>query len=262
MTTRYVTKQQFSDGTTIDGNRIEEAIQSIESLSDNVPYGAVRTRFTQTMIVSGWSPVNDPVALRRNPFLPILNSGTGKELNPTRFKGTAQNSEYPDLVACETSVTFDHSSVLHGLSVFLTQSEDGGVPYQFPGTGTGVPYDPPSVQSVEIHVSVDAEFIPGDRTQADMEIHKYGFNSEAWVVSSTPLGAAPVTEMLPGYPGGNLTGWSIDLKDLNIPIRAFGVARIALIIPDETASAVWGTRPWRNFSPTITATFLEPTRDV
>ena len=53
MTTRYVTKQQFSDGTTIDGNRIEEAIQSIESLSDNVPYGAVRTRFTQTMIVSG-----------------------------------------------------------------------------------------------------------------------------------------------------------------------------------------------------------------
>ena len=262
MTTRYVTTQQFSDGTTIDGNRIEEAIQSIESLSDNVPYGAVRTRFTQTMIVSGWSPVNDPVDLRRSPFLPIFNSGTGKERNPSRFKGTAYNPDRTNLVAWETSVTFDHTSILHGLSVFLAQSQEGGVPYQFPGTLAGVPYDPPSVRSIEIHVSVDAEFIPGDRTQGDIEIHKHLFDSDAWVVSSTPVLAVVATEMLPAYPGGNLTGWSIDLKDLNIPIRAFGVARIALLIPDETANVVWGTRPWRNFCPTLTATFLEPTRDV
>lgn len=261
MTTRYITGQQFSDGTTIDGNRIEAALQALESVSDNVPRSAIRTRFTQTMLVAGWSPVNDAALLRRNPFMGIFNSGTGNEKNVERFKGTSGNEEYSDLVAWETSAIFDHPSVLHGLSFVLAQSTSAPVPYQFPGIVA--PYDPPEVRSVEIQVSIDAEYVPNDRTQSDMEIHKQGFSTNSWVVSAVPIAAPPATEMLPVYPGSNLTGWSIDLRDMNIPVRSFGVVRIALIIPDEVANvAVWGTRPWRNFSPTLTATFLEPTRDV
>jgi len=53
------------------------------------------------------------------------------------------------------------------------------------------------------------------------------------------------------------------MKDLNIPVRAFAVIRIALLIPSASSgSADWGTTPWRGFSPTLTATFLEPNRDA
>ena len=45
MSIRYITHQQFSDGTTIDGNRLEEALQKLEELSDGVPLSAVKNPF-------------------------------------------------------------------------------------------------------------------------------------------------------------------------------------------------------------------------
>lgn len=53
---RHVTQEQFSDGTTIDGSRVERALQELEDHVNEVPKGDVRNRFTQTQFVSGWMP--------------------------------------------------------------------------------------------------------------------------------------------------------------------------------------------------------------
>lgn len=260
MSLRYITKQQFSDGTTIDGNRIEDALQELEQLSDSVPTSAIKTRFTQTQVVFGWSPILDGAANRADPFLPINNAtAAGGAVNINRYKGTGSNFAAADLLGWEVATQFDHPVILHALDYALLQDDAASAPYQFPGIAA--PYEPPNVSEIEVHVYVDSEYAPSDRTQSDMEIHKHGFNSWAWRLTSTALPSAPTTVMQPAYPGGNATGWVISLKDLNIPIRSLGRIRIVLLIPGPTGSiALWGAQPWRNFSPTLTASFLEPLR--
>lgn len=261
MSIRYITKQQFSDGTTIDGNRLEEALQQLEDLSDNVPMSAIKTRFTQSQMVFGFSPILDSAASRRDPYMPIINTpSAGNAKNTYRYKGTQSNSA-PVLLGWETATTFDHPVIIHSLAYALLQDDDGAAPYQMPGTSSGT-YAPPNTDQIEVHVYVDSEYAPSDRTQSDMEIHKQNFNTDAWRLTSAALSGAPATVMSPAYPGGNATGWVVGLQDLNIPVRAFGRIRIVLLIPDGTgsAAALWGSQPWRNFAPTMTATFLEPLR--
>ena len=53
---RHVTQEQFSDGTTIDGSRVERALQELEDHVNNVPEGDIKNRFMQTQFVSGWMP--------------------------------------------------------------------------------------------------------------------------------------------------------------------------------------------------------------
>ena len=262
MSLRYITKEQFSDGTTIDGNRLEEALQQLEQLSDNVPMSAIKTRFTQTQLVFGWSPVLDSGASRADPFLPITNVGAGTDdaVNRYRYKGTTTNTASADLVGWEVSTQFDHPVLIHALDYALLQDDAAGAPYQLP-TSSSSTYEPPNVAEIEVHVYVDSEYAPSDRTQSDMEIHKHDFSTEAWRLTSAVISSTPATIMEPPYPGGNATGWVISLKDLNIPIRALGRIRIVLIIPGATGKpATWSAQPWRTFSPTLTATFLEPLR--
>ena len=267
MSLRYITKQQFSDGTTIDGNRLEDAIQSLEELSDKAPYGSVKTRFTQSQLVSGWSPILDPVSDRSGPFLPIVNTAPPllePELfkairNNFRYKGTDANIRGMDTLAWDVSTQFDHPVILHALDYILQQGSTADPTYQFPGIAA--PYDPPLVSDIEVHVYVDSEYVPSDRTQSDMEIHKQNFSTDAWKIVSTPTLVPPVSDMLPPYPGGSLTGWAVSIKDLNIPVRAFGRIRMIMLIPDKIGSVPeWGVKPWRNMAPTLTATFLEPLR--
>lgn len=53
---RHVTQEQFSDGTTIDGSRVERALQELEDHVNEIPKGDVKNKFTQTQFVSGWMP--------------------------------------------------------------------------------------------------------------------------------------------------------------------------------------------------------------
>lgn len=259
MSIRYFTKQQFSDGTTIDGNRLEEALQELEELSDSVPMSAIKTRFTQSQIVFGWSPILDAAAGRADPFLPIANTGVTDVVNINRYKGTSTNAAAADLLGWEVSTQFDHPVLIHSLDYALLQDDAVSAPYKLPGFSA--PYEPPNTQEVEVHIYVDSEYAPSDRTQSDMENHKHDFSTDAWLLTSTPILVAPTTIMLPAYPGGNASGWIISLKDLNIPIRSLGRIRIVLLIPGITGKpATWGAQPWRTFSPTLTATFLEPLR--
>lgn len=53
---RHITDEQFSDGTTVDGNRIDRALaESVEHVN-SIPRGDVLSRFTETRFVFGYRP--------------------------------------------------------------------------------------------------------------------------------------------------------------------------------------------------------------
>lgn len=53
---RTLTDEQFSDGTTIDGTRIDDALDESVEHFNNIPEGDVSTRFTKTQYVFGQQP--------------------------------------------------------------------------------------------------------------------------------------------------------------------------------------------------------------
>jgi hypothetical protein len=53
---RTITKQQFSDGTTIDGNRLDEAMGDIQRRFNSIPKGDIKERWLQRQIVLGFWP--------------------------------------------------------------------------------------------------------------------------------------------------------------------------------------------------------------
>lgn len=99
MSIRVFTDQQFSDGTTIDGNRLERAMQELEDRLDTVPDGDLRNRWTQTQIVAGWAPTvltGATSTVGARPYLRIYNgladefssTSTAASANRYRLKGT------------------------------------------------------------------------------------------------------------------------------------------------------------------------------
>ena len=53
---RTLTDEQFSDGTTVDGSRIDDALEEAVEHFNSIPEGDVSTRFTKTQYVFGYQP--------------------------------------------------------------------------------------------------------------------------------------------------------------------------------------------------------------
>lgn len=268
MSIRTITKQQFSDGTTIDGNRIEEALQQLEEICDEVPGYYVKRRFLQNQITVGFSPFQQAPY---NPMIPTMFGGTpvlGLTTNIERWKGykilSQPIADVESVLFWETSFKWDNPGIIHALDCIMHQSTLNAITPSFtlPGGITGPPYVPPSVADVQLFLSVDAPFIKEDRSQADVLIHKYGMDMDAWLMTPSPNTTA-TNDMLPAYPGGSgVSGWGLTLDNLNLPIPPKARVRIALGLPNYKAATAgrttWGATPWTTFVPSMTVTLLEP----
>lgn len=268
MSIRVITKRQFSDGTTIDGNRIEGALQDVERFVDEVPYGFVRNRYTESMLISGWTPATSAFGALNDshPFM-VADNGTAAEItNRYRLKGY-HNSDLTlaEQYIWEQSFHPSRSVIIHALDLIMamdggTSGTPGGVINM--GGGGGYPnYIPPNVTDIEIHITIDAPFVPEDRSQNDMEIHKRDFSSKSWAVSPV-IPVVPADDMIPPTNGGALTGFSVNLNDLNIPIAPYSRVRFAVLIPEYTGGSTgalyWTARPWACSVFSQVLTILEP----
>lgn len=70
---RTLTKEQFSTGTTIDGDRIDNALDDVVERVNDIPYGDLRKRWVPTTYVAGWTP-QSPVCI--SSATPSPTSGT------------------------------------------------------------------------------------------------------------------------------------------------------------------------------------------
>jgi len=261
MSTRRITKQQFSDGTTIDGNRIETALQDIENIADLVPSGLIGNRFTQTQIVAGFQPILGPGATWQQPWMSFLNAGG---TNIYRVKGTGYNLSAPhnvdDWLLWEVSIQRDHPIVIMGFDVFMAQDTSAIQAYYMQGASSP-PYIPPNVQDIQVFVVVDNPFIPEDRDQATVVAHYSDFDSEAWLFSPNPS-AVLAPDMLPAHPGGGMSGWQVNLGEMSVPVAPYSRVRLVVALPYYSSPGPgqnnWGVESWRAFAPSMTATILEP----
>ena len=276
MSIRVFTDQQFSDGTTIDGNRLERAMQELEDRLDTVPDGDLRTRWTQTQMVAGWAPTvltgaSGTVGAR--PYLRIYNgindefssSTTAISMNKYRLKGTkvdhidvsafsvaSDDTQY----AFTQSILFSRPVIIHAFDVLMMQDTTTSSPapaYKFGGAS--------ATPGIDIQISVDNPWAPEDRTQNDVELHVYNFDDTLQRFSVAPTAATQ--DMTPAFPGGNNDGVAITKNDLAIPIHQGARVRFSVTIPRHHLSTSaditkWTATPWTSFAPSFVLTLLEP----
>jgi hypothetical protein len=123
---RTITKEQFSTGTTIDGDRIDNALDDVVERVNEVPYGDMRKRWVPTTYVAGWTP-QSPQAL----------SSAGRDpttgLTPSNGGAIAGTHHWPWL-----SVRNYFGSVAQG-TVGAAADEDSPITNQYRLKGAGVP---------------------------------------------------------------------------------------------------------------------------
>ena len=85
---RTITKQQFTDGTTIDGNRIDEAMNDVVSRVNNVRKGDIRRRWLQGQHVLVFSPLTSDPTLKpcEYPFTAYINLADEFKIASSNFR--------------------------------------------------------------------------------------------------------------------------------------------------------------------------------
>ena len=255
---RVVSNQQFSEGTTIDGNRIEDGMQDVERFLDKVPQEFVRRRFVENQIVSGFSPVPAGAAtVREHPWMEDDNGSGANITNRYRLKGyDVARVGLSSYYIWSQSVQFGRPVIIDSFNLIMAQDFGTGTgsahPHEYKmGTSVYPNYVPPNVDDFELHITLDNIHTPDDRTQNSMEIHKHSFSGLSHLLRPfcRTSNVAPTNDMMPQvYQGGGLTGYAVTISDLNIPLHASARARFAIVIPKYgggTGGANnWTVTPW------------------
>jgi len=239
--TRNLTKEVFYDGTTVDGTRLEKAVNDIVEGVNSVEKGNTRQRFVATQYHSGFNPPNrSSTNYSKWPWLQLNNGATGSHsgvkpvdapYNPVRLKGSSipginLQEDLGDQYVWTRTLYFDKPVVLHGVSIFLhndtgangdrpyTGQSAGGVtlkPYTYFAVGTGVPPQgfSPTSDTVDLPIVLDVmnPGTPEDAEMTDVEFTRtlYTINGEP---SSTHMPNATATgwnDFQPHYDSGDVT---------------------------------------------------------
>jgi hypothetical protein len=237
MSIRVFTDQQFADGTTIDGNRLEDALQSLEARVNKVPDGDLKNRWMQTQIVLGFSPptAHDLTGSSYNwgqrPWMPKLNTvpsitgDTGEMNNQNRMKGNSEAS-----FQWTTSIQLTRPAVIHSYDLIFAHDTVASHPF--------APGDASNQTNIGIVISVDNPWRPEDRTQNDVALHKKDFGTTSQQANTGAI--APSFDMLPSYAGSaGLNAVAVTGRDLNIPLAPGTRLRFSVTIPSG-GTTYWG----------------------
>jgi len=265
---RHITNEQFSDNTTVDGSRIDSAMESVERHFNNVPQGGIRSKWVPTTYVMGWAPNNissPTVDTHHFPWLTDINddgqtSGVKPDTfsNPLRVKGFAipdVDIDQPGVGESQshwcTSFAFERPAIITNIDIMLVVDGLGAALTPFrnlfnygsnPPHGFSVNEDS---RDFNFCLHVDSPTGPEDRQLNDIEIIRHGFSLNGSTLSNVPW-AVGFPDFLPsGFPGGALDG-IFEPINVDIPVHKNSRVRLDLTIPPSltTYSSSWGTRPW------------------
>tara|TARA_B100000131_G_scaffold93350_1_gene90185 strand:- start:2016 stop:2921 length:906 start_codon:yes stop_codon:yes gene_type:complete len=271
-TIREVTDEQFADGTTIDGNRIDQAIADVVDRSNAVKKRDLQRRWFQTQYVGGWSaPIIGTGTYQHHfPFLNMRNdsnalfTGTSfpdeKAFNEYRLKG---HSLYTKLLgglpddAKQYAVTnafyFRKPIIISGCSLVLSSEPAAGgfdnAPvndFQYGSDTAVIPsgYADKPLNDLYVGIVVDNPFLPEDRRLNSMVYHRFDFDVDAWLMRTPETGTQPAfSDMRPPFAGKKHHAIFIDDQNLNIPLSRDSRVRFAFGIPtygSGNAAGAWG----------------------
>ncbi len=288
--THKLTRQQFSVGTTIDGNRLDKAAGDVVARYNEVEPSDIKRRFTQSQFVLGWEP--SPLAGCSLPFMPSYNDnpaywfgGTTPEdgvQNVWRSKGFISDrflfvvdpvvdSPTKDMLLATSVLYVRNPSILQGIS--LAQLIDNGYRDQYHTfdyeTREGATWTQFPADDLSLTVLVDNPYAPEDMRQTSVVYHRIKFGADAQKYSAiVPAPGYPDMSPTMGFPEAV---W-IDDQRLNIPIPRDSRVRFVIGIPMGTPSNnvlpgpndfhnpwIYGyTQPWAAQYWSGTVTLLEP----
>jgi hypothetical protein len=244
---RTLTDQQFAEGTTIDGNRIDEALADAVDRTNQIPHGDLETRWTQTQFVFGYLP--DPGTLplqypwqsaaktisQTAPPHPdsYANKAWVKGIygeSPAYIWTLAMKLVSP-VIICDLAVFF------HTDSVYSNTFLNAGTP----------------VDDIHVLVTVDDPFAAEDRRQNAVIFARHSFAATAeWVTNQS---TTPAQDMQIVHPYG-LDGMMISGHDLNVPIHHNARVRLQIVLPTG-GYYPWSDIPYHDQYYSGTLTLLE-----
>lgn len=271
---RHVTQEQFADSTTVDGDRIDSAMESFERQTNKVPQGDIETKWTPTMFVAGWTPQrNTTTPIHHWPWLPSINTSdwvmAGSTI-PTHFnnfervKGyeipgvnpLAVNNFLASQYIWTTSFYVTRPSVVTNIDILLhtdspvrasTRHFTNSFEYGSPPPQGYANTDASEDFSFSLHV--DAPTSTENRMLNEIELIRSQFTVKESTFSYSGFPAS-YTDMTPSsYPGGPPFG-VLCQTDVDVPLHQNSRVRLSLVIPPVIASAnlaygsSWGSTPW------------------
>ena len=285
MSNRRITKEQFVNDGTIDGSRIQKALDETEEYINNIPLEAIKQRYSLNYMVftalgaaaptAGWGAGGPGSALGYTRFAPYLNSSNLVTGSNYRVKGTTKNSEtlapydkstsYPAVFTVATS--FPRPVILDSICLFINSrgSASAGA-WSDQGLETRSAGDE-AYQRVRIIVDTDDMVSSEDRTLNSKEYVLQDFQETFWSGTHNTAGSTMFpssSEMGGGAPSWGGAGSSQSLllrKDgLNIPVHQFARTRFRLVLyaSDSLATALRDRTP-ENM--TLTVVYKEALRD-
>lgn len=288
-TLRRLTRDQFSWRTTIDGNRIDRAMDEATRRANALQPEDMRRRMVQQQIVLGWQPC--PL-INQQPVFPWLDAYNGTTAiqgitgtvpdwaptNPYRVKGgynaaineTTGNVDDRTHYVWTTALWFERPVVLDGLSMHMLVDSAYSNDLVYGATPPDGKVANEPLSDLLLDVSVDNPWLPESAAAAIVEYKRYGFKVSAFCFSDMIASPAGWVDMLPTHPSGNIpVGIAIDDQCLNIPIPGKSRVRFAVAIPQYNSGAAresgWSRDgiggytkdPWQTFNLSATLTVLE-----
>ena len=281
---RHITTQQFSDGTTIDGDRLERAVQDLENYMNDVPDGDFKQRWFENKIVFKvlpWTTSADAKLAASStvvgnemkiPYMEIYNSGVSIPGASNYYRLKGNKLPYQDgyslgnQIAWTNAIGFGPEPVIiDSIDVMLmsysTEYTNTFAYSSSPPTGkpAGAPID-----NIHLQVTMDNPFLPNIQLNNSVLWHKYNFSAlnSKFTARGLAYPVPIVSDMTPtmasiGAMGnGGQVSLAIQEGDLRIPVPPLSRLRFSLVIPDD-GSDPWGARAWASMVPCITITILE-----
>ena len=172
---RHITDQQFSDGTTIDGSRVDDAMRDVVDHVNSIPKGDLGRRFVQTQYVAGWQPVspyNTPIGAgttvpsftHRMPWLPSVNWPATGSVSATNVFGSSVVGSIPAesaTTAIKNRHRFKGTNLGWGAEIDVTSSDEtvaiSGI--QWAWSRRFAFTEPAILHDVSIHLSTDRPWL-------------------------------------------------------------------------------------------------------
>lgn len=203
---RKITQEQFVDGSTIDGTRIDKAFEDTYGKLNNIPRENLKQMFAPRMFYSGWQSGHFSVAddtidqcFPLNAFFPLYNSftrdvqgNTGIKTdvnNEWRWKGTqmldgnGQNAAMPagsnlipnyngsDVVGRTWSIYLEKPSIITDIAIIWERDIYTGL-YREPDEERELPYTEPEIANANLkwwgQVYLDSVFNADDKRKGSV----------------------------------------------------------------------------------------------
>lgn len=290
---RELTKTVFAEGNTIDGARVDKALNDVVTGLNALEPRHLAHYTKARQVVWGWEPFpeayqdadydpnSDDLSFRGlGPFAPLINGATGpnpvQPTNPIRIKGCEVEGlkTFPvlgnlyDRLVWSVKIGNANPTLLTDVA-WLLQTDDnqdptlGGSPpytntfqYDF-AVGPYAEHD--FVRDFQLVVEVASHYAPESSIRNAIVSRKYDIPASGCRIITERVVVANYHDMLPAFTGGVIGGLWIKADNIAIPIPENGRCKISLVLPyySDAKYTTWKKTPVVKQAYSGSASFLD-----